>query len=158
MPAHNPLFLRDEALDQGLELLFFVQAALGGAAKAALERHGLGLGGYRVLYLIARRPGTTLAELGLLLGASKQSLSRLVKELQSASFVVQETTTRDRRKRLLRITAEAEACLGEVGDAQRRQLRGAFKKAGGEAVDGFRRVLLELIDEPARRALRPNHL
>jgi DNA-binding MarR family transcriptional regulator len=81
-----------------------------------------------------------------------------VQELVAAGLVAQETTPRDRRKRLLRITPRGETCLREVGGTQRRQLRQAFKKAGGEAVDGFRRVLVELLDEPVRRALRPNLL
>jgi DNA-binding MarR family transcriptional regulator len=154
MPAPNPLFLRDEAVDQGLELLFYVQAGLALAARAALERHGLSPAEHRALYLIERRPGVTLAELGNALGVTKQSLSRLVKELTRRALVLQETTAADRRKRLLRVSPAAELAVREVTAAQRRPLRQAVRKAGGEAVDGFRQVLTELIEEPARRGLR----
>ena len=109
---------------------------------------------HRTLFLIERQPGITLAELSEVLGVTKQTLSRHLKRLAEAGLIDQGTTAQDRRKRPLRLTPQAVTVLGDIKMLQKRRLRQACKSAGATAVEGFQRVLLDLVGEPRRELLR----
>ncbi|MEK0082716.1 MarR family winged helix-turn-helix transcriptional regulator [Benzoatithermus flavus] len=154
MASPNPLFLREEELDRGLELLYFVGHQLNLDAQALRAQGAIDEIDHHTLFLIERQPGITLAELSAVLGVSKQTLSRHLKRLAESGLIDQETTTQDRRKRPLRLTDKAAALLAEIKALQKRRLRLAFKSAGATAVEGFQRVLLDLLGEPRRDLLR----
>jgi DNA-binding MarR family transcriptional regulator len=153
MASPNPLFLREEELDRGLELLYFVGHQLNLDAQALRTQGGIDEIDHHTLFLIERQPGITLAELSTALGLSKQTLSRHLKRLAENGLIDQETTTQDRRKRPLRLTEKAATLLAEIKALQKRRLRLAFKSAGATAVEGFQRVLLDLLGEPRRDQL-----
>jgi DNA-binding MarR family transcriptional regulator len=154
MASPNPLFLREEELDRGLELLYFASHQLDLDATPARGRIGIDGTDFRTLFLIDRRPGITLAELCAALGTSKQTLSRHLKRLAGSGLVDQQGTPYDRRKRPLRLTGRSDALLAEIKAAQKRRLRSAFKSAGATAVEGFQRVLLDLAGEARREPWR----
>lgn len=147
----SPLFLRDEELDRALELLLLSVRALGsrGTARPA---PGLAEPELELLWLIHRRPGTSAAELGRLLGAAKQSMSRHLRALEVAGLVSREGHTGDRRRLALRATRAGAALAGALAERRRLALRRAFQKAGPEAVAGFQRVLGELVEGLGRRS------
>ena len=153
--APNPLFLRDEALDSSLELLALVQLDMADAIRPALERAELRESDFTLLFLIHRHPGMSMTELGRIGGMSKQSLSRHVATLVERGLVAATVDRRDRRRRLLSPTEEAMPLINELATTQRRCLRRAFGRVGGQAVEGFRRVLADVASEQAKR-LRPD--
>ena len=59
----NPLFLREEDLRQGIELLFFAYRDFTAEADALLARLGFGRAHHRVIYFVGRKPGMTVSEL-----------------------------------------------------------------------------------------------
>lgn len=154
MASPNPLFLREEELDRALELLYFVGHQLNLDAIALRAAATIDETDHQTLFLIERQPGITLAELSAALGASKQTLSRHLRRLVQAGLIEQATTEQDRRKRPLRLTAKAATLMSEIKAVQKRRLRLAFKRAGATAVEGFERVLLDLVSEPRRELLR----
>lgn len=148
----NPLFLRDEELRQGMELLFFAYRDCMAEAEALLDRHGLGQAHHRAIYFIGRYPGLSVGELLDLLRITKQSLSRVIRQLCDAELVLMRAAPDDRRKRSLRLTEAGEAVERELTEAQRARFARAYREAGAEAVEGFRKVLLGLADEDHRAA------
>ncbi|MFO1047765.1 MAG: helix-turn-helix domain-containing protein [Geminicoccaceae bacterium] len=150
MNAPNPLFLREEELDRGLELLYFAGWQLQADASALRREGALDHIDQQALFAISRHPDVTLAELCVVLGISKQTLSRHVRQLAEAELVAQGHSSHDRRKRPLRLTAKAAGIVARVQTLQKRRLRLAFKSAGATAVEGFQRVLLDLSAEPRR--------
>jgi DNA-binding MarR family transcriptional regulator len=154
MVSPNPLFLREEELDRGLDLLYFASHQLNVDAAGVRAQGAIDEADHHALFLIERQPGITLAELSGVLGVSKQTLSRHLRRLAERGLIDQETTVQDRRKRPLRLTAEAAGLLAEIKAQQKRRLRLAFKSAGATSVEGFQRVLLDLLGEPRRELLR----
>lgn len=154
MNSPNPLYLREEELDHGLELLYFAGRQLHADAALLRAEGTMDEVDHQALFMIARHPGVTLAELCILLGGSKQTLSRHLKRLAQLGLIDQEFSASDRRKRHLRLTDKAVGLLVRVHTLQKRRLRLAFKSAGASAVEGFRRVLLDLVGEPRRELLR----
>ncbi len=146
----NPLFLREEELRQGMELLFFAYRDFTAEPDKILSRYGFGRAHHRVIYFVGRNPSMTVSELLDILGITKQSLSRVLGQLVREGFIVQRPGPRDRRQRLLTLTEKGEALERELSENQLRRMARAYRAAGGESVEGFRTVLRNLIDEKDR--------
>lgn len=149
----NPLFLREEELRQGMELMLFAYRDVMAAADRTLAEHGLGRAHHRAVYFIGRHPQVGVSELLAMLGITKQSLSRVLKDLADAGFVDIREAPTDRRRRLLTLTQPGEALERALTDAQRRRFAHAYREAGATAVEGFRQVLLALTAEDRRKLL-----
>ena len=143
----NPLFLRTEALHEAMEMLFFAYRDYTSRADEALVEMGLGRAHLRVLYFVARNPGMTVSELLGLLRITKQSLSRVLATLVEQGFIEQKTGVQDR---LLSLTDKGKRLEHQLIEYQRTRVADAFRKAGGGAVEGFRAVLWELMDDEDR--------
>ncbi|BAK65417.1 MULTISPECIES: MarR family winged helix-turn-helix transcriptional regulator [Sphingobium] len=150
-PAASPLFLREEEIRRGIELLQFGHAALAEVMEPVLATHGLGRAHQRALYFIARRPDLSVSALIRLLGVTKQSLGRVLDELAERGFVEMAPGLRDRRQRLLRLTASGEAIERALFDAMRERVAAAYSAAGQGSVTGFWRVLENLLDADHQR-------
>jgi len=144
------LFLTEQKLRQGAELMFFSYRAFTSDPDRILDERGYGRAHHRALHFIGRRPGISVAGLLDILGITKQSLARVLKPLVEDGFVESMTGAQDRRQRLLTLTAEGRAFESALSEAQRARLSRAFRDAGPEAVAGFRTVTALMIDEAER--------
>jgi DNA-binding MarR family transcriptional regulator len=149
----NPLFLKDEELIEGLELLEFALNGLKSDQMALLDQFELARSHQQLLHFIGRAPGITMVDLMKIVPLTKQSLSRLLKELTAKGLITQTMDQSDRRQRLLELTDEGRALDQRLSDGLRRRLAHAYRAAGAEAVAGYHQVLEGLIDEPARHYL-----
>ena len=150
------LFLTDDQLRQGIELMFFAYRGFTADPDRILSKLGYGRAHHRAIYFINRRPGLMVNELIDILGVTKQSLNRVLRQLVEDGLVESRIGTRDRRQRRLFLTEKGRALEGELSAAQRRRMRAAFSVAGPEAVHGFRKVLEQMIDPDLReRVLGP---
>ena len=140
----SPLVLRDEDLRQGLDMLFFAWRDLAAEADPALEREGLGRAHHRALYFIGRNPGLAVGELMAILGITKQSLGRVLKELAAKGLLSQSIGSTDRRERRLALTESGQALEQALTAPQRAFMANAYRAAGADAVAGFRTVLTGL--------------
>ena len=149
LPQSN-LYLREEELRRGIELLYFAYRDFTRDPDEILAESGFGRAHHRVLYFVGRNPGTTVSGLLSLLRITKQSLSRVLGQLVEEGFIIQETGAQDRRQRLLRLTEKGEAFEKQLFDTQRNRVAEAYKTAGPEAVAGFWEVLLNIVDDEDR--------
>lgn len=150
----NPLFLKDEELIEGLELLEFALNGLRGDQTALLDELGLTRSHQQLLHFIGRSPGVTMVDLMKIVLLTKQSLSRLLKELTGKGLIIQVVDETDRRQRLLELTSDGKALDQRLSDGLRRRLADAYRSAGAEAVAGYHQVLEGLIDDSARGYLQ----
>ncbi|OJX77380.1 MarR family transcriptional regulator [Magnetospirillum sp. 64-120] len=146
----NPLFLREEELRQGIELLFFAYRDFTAEPDAILAEYGYGRAHHRVIYFVGRNPGMTVSDLLAILRITKQSLSRVLGQLVDEGFITQRPGTVDRRQRLLELTEKGTELERQLTERQRARFAAAYRDAGAEAVEGFRKVMLGLIDEADR--------
>lgn len=147
----NPLFLREEELRQGIELLFFSYRDFTGEADGILADKAFGRAHHRVIYFVGRHPGMAVTQLLGILKITKQSLSRVLGQLVEEGYVRQTRGERDRRQRLLELTDKGRALERQLSAAQMEMVARAYRAAGAEAVEGFRTVLLGLINEEDRK-------
>lgn len=150
-PDTRALYLSDEALKQGLDLLFLAAREVSAKSAAAFAGAGLGRAHARALHFIARNPGLSVAELLAFLQVTKQSLNRVLNDLIDGGFVERKTGMQDRRTRRLQLTAKGKALADAAWSAQRPILAKAFKGAGQDAVNGYREVLIGMAGEDWRK-------
>jgi DNA-binding MarR family transcriptional regulator len=145
--APNPLFLRDEELTWGIELLDAAYRAVVEEPERELLGRRLGRNHRSVLYLVGRHPGITMVELLIRMRVAKQTLSRLLNELVGGGLIARQPNVRDRRQRLLDLTSEGRELEEALHGRLRRRLARAYRAAGAEAVAGHHQVLLGLVEQ-----------
>lgn len=145
------LFLTDEQIRAGIEAMFFAYRGFTDDPDRILGDKGYGRAHHRAMHFIHRAPGTTVNNLLSILGVTKQSLNRVLRRLIEDGLVESAVGTRDKRERHLTLTEEGEALEQVLSDAQRSRMRAAYRKAGAEAVSGFRTVLEAMMDNDLRR-------
>lgn len=142
---------REDAVRDGIELLFFAYRDFTAEPDAILARYGFGRAHHRVIHFVGRHPQITVSELLGILRITKQSLSRVLSELVQRGLIVQRPGAHDRRQRLLELTPEGRALEREVSAPQRARVVEAYRQAGAAAVEGFRKVLLAIIADNTDR-------
>lgn len=141
----SPLFLREEEVRRGIELLIFGGAQVARANDVRLTANNLGRAHARALYFIGRSPGLSVSALRRLLGVTKQSLGRVLNDLTARAFVELRVGDEDRRQRHLYLTSAGEELEGALFEAMRSRMAAAYSAAGQQAVGGFWQVLQGLI-------------
>ncbi|HYD71441.1 MarR family winged helix-turn-helix transcriptional regulator [Azospirillum sp.] len=151
----NQLFLREEELRTGMELLFYAYREFTAEPDEILAKIGFGRAHHRVIYFVGRHPRITVSELLGILRITKQSLSRVLGELVRQGYIDQTTGVRDRRQRLLELTEKGVELERELSETQRQRIARAYRMAGAEAVQGFRKVMMGMLDEEDRAKFAP---
>lgn len=144
--GENLLFLTDEQLRKGIEAMFFAYRGFTADPDRILVQLAYGRAHHRAIHFINRTPGTTVNNLLSILGVTKQSLNRVLRTLIEDGLVESKVGTRDRRERHLYLTEEGRTLEQRLSDAQRSRMRAAYRRAGPEAVAGFRTVLEAMMD------------
>ena len=150
-PICKALFLREEELRRSIELMFFAYRDFTSEADSVLAEKNMGRAHHRAIYFIGRHPGITVSDLLIILCITKQSLSRVLSGLMNNGYVIQKLGETDRRQRLLYLTEKGNALESRLTSVQGRRFAAAYREAGVDAVDGFRRVLRGLLDSDTFR-------
>jgi DNA-binding MarR family transcriptional regulator len=153
MDGRQLLYLTDEQLRQGIELMFFAYRDFTGDPDRILAEYGYGRAHHRAIHFINRRPGVTVQGLLDLLRVTKQSLNRVLRQLIDDGMVASTPGPVDRRQRCLALTEAGAELEKRLSESQRARVRRAYSEAGPEAVAGFRRVLERMIDPAARESV-----
>lgn len=143
-------FLRESAIRGGMDLLFFANTRHLKRADEKLASLGLGRAHHRVLYFVARRPGMSVSSLLTVLDITKQSFSRVSKELIGKALMEQRPGDRDRRQRLLQLTAAGSELERALFDELHDNVARAYAASGADAVGGFWVVMQHLMGAEGR--------
>ncbi|MGH6967893.1 MAG: MarR family winged helix-turn-helix transcriptional regulator [Stellaceae bacterium] len=147
----NPSYLREEELRQAIELLYYAYRDFTAEPDAMLARHGFGRAHHRVIYFVGRHPQMSVSDLLAILRITKQSLSRVLSQLVHQGFIRQSPGSRDRRRRLLELTEKGVELERQLSENQRQRIARAYREAGTQAVDGFRKVMFGIMSSEEDR-------
>jgi DNA-binding MarR family transcriptional regulator len=100
-----------------------------------------------VLHFIGRRPGLTVAGLLAILGITKQSLARVLKDLIESGHVAQSAGAEDRRQRRLFLTDKGRLLASRLAAPQSRRIARALRTLPGEEAESVRRFLVAMLDD-----------
>ena len=133
----NLLFLREEELRQGIELLYYAYRDFTAEPDAMLARYGFGRAHHRVIYFVGRHPQMSVSDLLGILRITKQSLSRVLGQLVRQGFIQQQPGSRDRRQRLLELTEKGIELERQLSENQRQRIAKRLsrgRRAGGRGL------------------------
>ncbi len=142
----DPDYTEDE-LRLGMELLLCAYRDFIAEPDAILKEHNFGRAHHRVIHFVGRNPNITVSDLLTILKITKQSLSRVLSQLIREGYIEQNQGQEDRRQRLLSLTKEGASLEQRLSADQRQRISEAFLAAGPEAVEGFRNVLIRMIND-----------
>jgi DNA-binding MarR family transcriptional regulator len=142
--------LPEAKLQEFAELLFFAYRDFTGDPDAILKDFGFGRAHHRVLHFVNRHSGLRVADLLELLKITKQSLSRVLKQLIDQGYIVQRAGASDRRQRLLFPTERGRALAERLAAPQMVRLANALEAAGPGAEAALRRFLEAMINAEDR--------
>jgi len=148
--ADARLYLRDQDLDQGAALIQSAARRLLRLAQQGVGKAEISEAELAVLLELHDSGPLDVGVLRTRLDSPKQSLARNLNELETRGLLARETSARDRRRRLVKLTDEGGDMALRAADRRRTALREAFLTAGQDAVNGARRVLSELARERDR--------
>ena len=135
-----------------IELLFFAYREFTTDADSILMQYGFGRAHHRILHFVNRDPGMTVADLLDLLQITKQSLSRVLRQVIDDGFVAQVPGDKDRRQRLLYPTAKGRALTLELSRAQAARIEAALANGGPGDAGPIGAFLMQMAaDHPATR-------
>ena len=129
-----------------MELLFYAYRDFIGPPDEILREHRLGRAHHRVIHFVGRNPGITVSDLLSILRITKQSLSRVLSDLLREGVVQQDRYGGPASTPLN--SSDRVGHLIQVSQSQRDRIAASFA-SGPEAVEGFRKVLLGMISDPA---------
>ena len=148
--ARKRAALPEAKLLEFAELLFFAYRDFTRDPDAILKDFGFGRAHHRVLHFVNRHSGLRVADLLDILTITKQSLSRVLKQLIGKGYIVQQAGSSDRRERLLFPTEKGRALAERLAAPQSVRLSEALKAAGPGAEATLRRFLESMVNAEER--------
>jgi DNA-binding MarR family transcriptional regulator len=148
--ARKKASLPEAKLLEFAELLFFAYRDFTRDPDAILKDFGFGRAHHRVLHFVNRHSGLRVADLLDILTITKQSLSRVLKQLIDKGYIVQQAGSADRRERLLFPTDKGRALAERLAAPQSVRLAAALQAAGPGAEASVRRFLEAMVNAEER--------
>ena len=142
--------MSEAKLHEFSELLFFAYRDFTGEPDAILKDFGFGRAHHRVLHFVNRHSGLRVADLLEILNITKQSLSRVLKQLIDQGYIEQQAGAEDRRERLLYPTEKGQALAMRLAAPQFVRLTQALHAAGPEGEAALRHFLKAMINAEDR--------
>ena len=137
-----------------IELLFFAYRDFVSDPDQLLKELGFGRAHHRVVHFVGRDAGLTVAQLLEILGITKQSLGRVLKDLIDQGYVYQKEGEHDRRQRLLYLTSQGEELRRKLIAPQIARIRRAVGESQHGAAHHYRAMLYHLVNPENRDAVR----
>lgn len=135
---------RAAALGTAIELVHFAYRAMIAKPDEVLAARGLTRVHHRILYFVARSPGTSVNTLLRTLGVTKQALNRPLRELTAQRLIAMDRSTQDGRVKRLRLTSAGRRLEARLSALQHQHFAIAFEFAGAAAEAGWRRAMAAL--------------
>ena len=140
------LYLKDEQIKDFIQLLFYAYRETFADPKKVLSKKFFGPAHLRALNLIERHPGINLGELMFRLKVTKQSLSRVLRDLIKSKMIKQIKDENDTRKKNLFLDKEGRVFFDTVYKSQKKRIFNALQNSSADSVVKFKEVLKKIIN------------
>ena len=141
----SPFFLNDKEIRKIIELLFFSYRDFTAGPDQILEKLNFGRAHHRVIYFVGKKDKITIKELLGVLKITKQSLSRVLNQLVKEGFIVVSIGL-DKRTKNLSLTRRGISLENELSTIQIQKIKKVINNFDQENIDGFKKILFEMIE------------
>ena len=141
----TPLFLNEKEIRKIIELMFFSYRDFTSGPDKILEKLNFGRAHHRVIYFVGKRNNLTIKELLTILQITKQSLSRVLNQLVNEKYIIL-SIGEDKRTKKLSLSRKGQELEKKLSEIQIHKIHNVLKNFELEDINGFKRVLFEMID------------
>ena len=141
----SPFFLNDKEIRKIIELVFFSYRDFTAGPDQILEKLNFGRAHHRVIYFVGKKDKITIKELLGVLKITKQSLSRVLNQLVKEGFIVVSTGL-DKRTKILSLTKNGLNLEKKLSKIQINKIKNVLNNFNQKDVDGFKKILYEMIE------------
>ena len=140
------LYLKDYELNQYIEKIFTGYRETVSDAKKVLDKYSIGVAHNKVIYLISLYEGMSISELLKKLKVTKQSLNRVLKDLNKNKKIITKKGEIDSRHKHILLNESGKKLSNEIFIEQKKRIYHALKNSNSEAVIKFKEVLEKIIN------------
>ena len=141
----SPFFLNEREIRKIIELVFFSYRDFTAGPDQVLEKLNFGRAHHRVIYFVGKKDKITIKELLGVLKITKQSLSRVLNQLVKEGYILVSTGL-DKRTKNLSLTSSGISLENELSTIQIRKIKKVINNFNQEDIDGFKKILYEMIE------------
>ena len=146
----TPLFLPDREITRVIDLLFFSYRDFISGPDKILEKIQFGRAHHRIIYFVGKKNEITIKDLLTILQITKQSLSRVLNQLVKEKYI-KVSTGNDKRTKKLSLTTKGIELEKKLSNIQINKIKNVLKKAQEININGFKKILYEMIDEDSKK-------
>ena len=150
----SPLFLKNKELKIALELLFFTIKDFDRNISFLLKKFGYNKTHFAVIFLAANNYYLTIKDLLIILDIKKQSLSKVINKLKNDEVIVLKKSKKDKRNKNIYLTKKGIKIEKKITNKQINNIANAYKNAGTDSINGFKKILVNLISKNSKNILR----
>ena len=144
---HELLYLKDEQIKEFIEKLFIAYRESFSDAKNTLNKHSIGFAHHKVIHLLSIYEGITISELLKKLKITKQSLNRVIQDLEKNKCIFFERNKKDTRIKHIYLTETGKKLFDEVFSIQKKRIHKALLNSSSKEVLHFNNVINRIINE-----------
>ena len=146
----TPIFLSEKEIRKLMELLFFSYRDFTSGPDKVLEKIEFGRAHHRIIYFVGKKEGITIKDLLSILQITKQSLSRGLNQLVKNKYI-NVSTGFDKRTKKLSLTSKGLELEKKLSIIQINKIRNVLKSKKDIDINGFKRILFDMINEESKK-------
>ena len=140
------LYLKDEQLKGLIEKLFIGYRETFSDSKEVLNKYSIGLAHQKVIHLLSMYEGISISELLKKLKVTKQSLNRVIKDLDKLDAILFKKDEQDTRIKHVFLNNKGKKIFDEIFEIQKKRIYNALLNSSSEEVINFDNVLNKIIN------------
>ena len=141
----SPFFLNEKEIRKVIELFFFSYRDFTSGPDKILEKLKFGRAHHRAIYFVGKKNNITIKELLVVLKITKQSLSRVLNQLVEEGYIIVSSGL-DKRTKSLSLTEKGKKLELELSTIQVKKIKKVLNNFSEENINGFKKILYEMID------------
>ena len=140
------LYLKDDQLKEFIQKIFIGYRETFSDTKNILNKYSIGVAHHRVMHLLSIYNGITISELLKKLKVTKQSLNRVLKDLNKLEAINYKKGKKDTRMKHVYLNDKGSKIFNEVFAIQKRRIYKALLNSNYKEVLHFNNVLEKIIN------------
>ena len=150
----NPLFLKNKELKVAFELLFFTIKDFDKNISFLLKKFNYNKTHFAVIFLASNNYYLTIKDLLIILDIKKQSLSKIINKLKNDEIIILKKSKKDKRNKNIYLTKKGIRIEKKITNQQINNIANAYKNAGTDSINGFKKILLNLLSKTSKTILK----
>ncbi len=141
------LYLKDDKIKEFIEKILIINREIFSDSKKILDKYSIGIAHHKVILFLSIYKGISISELLKKLKITKQSLNRVLNELNSLEAVKFKKNLKDTRIKHVYLSEKGLVIFQEIFTIQKKRIYEALLNSNSKEVIDFENILKRIINE-----------